>query len=76
MGPHVCPDCRCYFNPRGQEGERCWSCMGLSVHQHVAELRRQPAPAVSDDEDQPTPTLRLASGETSDWRHQFVDLLA
>ena len=40
MDAHVCPGCNCLYRPRHpREAERCWSCAGLDVFEHVEAIR-------------------------------------
>jgi hypothetical protein len=58
MEPHVCPDCQCLYRPRHRaEAERCWSCLGMDVREHVAAIGAETGrPVVADrDNGRPAP---------------------
>jgi hypothetical protein len=39
MSPHDCPDCGRFYAPRhAREADRCWSCAGMTIHEHLAAI--------------------------------------
>jgi ribosomal protein L37AE/L43A len=65
MEPHDCPDCGVLYRPRHErEAERCWSCAGMTISQHVAAMHGTTEPAIAHKHGaRPVPTLAPGSDD-------------
>ena len=75
MEPHVCPGCDCLYRPRhAREAERCWSCVGMTMQEHVAAIEAATGERVVAHRDGARPSSAPAPG-TEDYKAAIAELL-
>lgn len=76
MDSHICPGCHSLYKPRhAREAERCWSCVGLTMQEHVAAITEATGQPVVEHRHGARPSSAPAPG-TPDYRARIEQLLS